>query len=69
MKQYWPNQGGGFGWDHSFVNQFHHFLVSISEDTPVAPQGATFLDGYRNCLIMDAIVDSAKDEKWVHVQA
>jgi predicted dehydrogenase len=68
MKQYWPNQGGGFGWDHSFVNEFHQFLVAISDDVPIAPQGATFLDGYRNCLVMDAMADSAKSEKWVHIQ-
>ena len=67
MKQYWPNQGGGFGWDHSFVNEFHHFLVSISEDKSISPQGATFLDGYRNCMIMDAIADSARSGKWVSV--
>ncbi len=68
MKQFWWNQGGGFGWEHTFVNEFHHFLVSISEDSPVGPQGATFLDGYRNCLIMDAIANSARTENWVHIQ-
>jgi predicted dehydrogenase len=68
MGKYWVNQGGGFGWDHSFVNEFHHFLTSISDDRPVGPQGATFLDGYRNCQIMDAIADSAKSEAWVHIQ-
>lgn len=67
MKQYWPNQGGGFGWDHSFVNEFHHYLTSLAEHKPVGPQGATFLDGYRNCLIMDAIAESAVKEKWVGV--
>jgi predicted dehydrogenase len=68
MNRYWPNQGGGFGWDHSFVNEFHHFLVSIADDKPIGPQGATFLDGYRNCLIMDAIADSAENEKWVAIR-
>lgn len=67
MKQYWPNQGGGFGWDHSFVNEFYHFLNCLSEDKPVGPQGATFLDGYRNCLIMDAISESARTERWTSV--
>ncbi len=67
VKQYWPNQGGGFGWDHTFVNEFHHYLSSINEGTPIGPQGATFLDGYRNCLIMDAIAESARSQKWVQV--
>lgn len=69
MKQYWPNQGGGFGWDHSFVNEFHHYLKCLSDDAPIGPQGATFLDGYRNCQIMDAIAESARTEKWVQVPA
>jgi len=50
------------------VNEFHHFLTSISDDRPVGPQGATFLDGYRNCQIMDAIADSAKSEAWVRIE-
>jgi predicted dehydrogenase len=68
MSKYWTNQGGGFGWDHSFVNEFNHYLTSIADDSPVAPQGATFLDGYRNCQIMDAIAESARSESWVRIQ-
>jgi predicted dehydrogenase len=65
MKQYWPNQGGGFSWEHTFVNELNHYLNCISQDELVEPVGATFYDGYRNCLIMDAIVESSKTEKWV----
>jgi predicted dehydrogenase len=67
MSQYWPNQGGGFGWDHSFVNEFYHYLQCLADSKPVGPQGATFLDGYRNCLIMDSITESARSDRWIQV--
>lgn len=67
MEKFWIEQGAGFGWDHTFVNEIHHFADCIVNDKPVSPTGATFLDGYRNCLIMDAIVKSAAEERWVHV--
>jgi predicted dehydrogenase len=67
MERFWFEQGGGFGWDHAFVNEVHHFTDCIVNDKPVEPIGATFLDGYRNCLVMDAIAESASTERWVHV--
>lgn len=68
MEKFWVEQGGGFGWDHSFVNETHHFTDCIVNNKKVGPDGATFLDGYKNCLLMDAIVKSAKDERWIHVE-
>ncbi|HUK28315.1 MAG TPA: Gfo/Idh/MocA family oxidoreductase [Candidatus Acidoferrales bacterium] len=67
MDKFWTEQGGGFGWDHAFVNEVHHFTDCIVNDKPIEPIGATFFDGYRNCQIMDAIVESAETERWVHV--
>ena len=67
MDKFWFEQGGGFGWDHAFINEVHHFADCIVNDKHVDPVGATFLDGYKNCLIMDAIVESASSERWVHV--
>lgn len=64
---YWPNQASGAGWEHSYVNELAHFLRCVSEGRPVSPEGATFLDGYRNCLIMDAIAESSRTERWVDV--
>jgi predicted dehydrogenase len=60
MSHYWVNQAGGFSWEHSFINELNHFLECLVEERPISPQGATFLDGYRNCLIMDAMVESAR---------
>ena len=67
MERFWVEQGGGFGWDHSFVNEIHHFAECIAENKSIAPVGATFYEGFRNCLIMDAIVESASSGQWVTV--
>lgn len=68
MEKFWVEQGGGFGWDHSFVNETYHFADCIVNNKKIGPDGATFFDGYKNCLLMDAIVKSAKDERWIHVE-
>jgi len=67
MEKFWVEQGGGFSWEHAFVNEVHHLTDCIINNKPIEPIGATFLDGYRNCAIMDAIVESAKTERWVHL--
>ena len=67
MEKFWTEQGGGFGWDHAFVNEIYHLTDCIVNDKPIEPIGATFHDGYRNCAIMDAIAESAETERWVHL--
>jgi predicted dehydrogenase len=67
MDKFWAEQGGGFGWDHAFVNEVYHLTDCIVNDKPIEPLGATFLDGYKNCAIMDAIAESAASERWVHL--
>ena len=67
MAPYWVNQAGGFSWEHSFVNELNHFLECLVDGKQVSPQGATFVDGYRNCLIMDAMVESARTGRRINV--
>ena len=69
MTRYWVNQAGGFSWENSFVNELNHYLECLVEGKSVSPQGATFLDGYRNCLIMDSMVDSARTGRRVDLSA
>ncbi len=57
-KVWWPN-GHILGWEHAHINELHHFVEAIVNDTPVAPYGATFEDGYRAAVIADAINESA----------
>lgn len=54
---WWPD-GHVIGWEHSFVHELHHMLTAIVDDTPIAPHGATFEDGYRASEVADAITRS-----------
>lgn len=65
-ENWWP-QGHIIGWEHSFVHEFDHFFRAIVNDTPVDPYGATFLDGYKNSVICDAILESAASGKHVDI--
>jgi len=66
-ENWWPH-GHIIGWEHSFVHEFNHFFSAIVNDTDVAPYGATFLDGYRNAVICDAIVESANSGRHVDIK-
>ena len=63
MDKWWV-PGLQIGYEHSFVHQVADFLGGISTGKPAAP---TFRDAYETQLILDAIIDSAKDQKWVKV--
>jgi len=67
LPNWWPD-GHILGWEHSFVHEFHHFFDAIVNDQPVAPYGATFEDGYRNAVICDAILESARTGRQVDVR-
>lgn len=66
-ENWWP-QGHIIGWEHTFVHEFDHFFRAIVNDTDVDPMGATFVDGYRNAVICDAIVDSAQSKRAVSIK-
>ncbi|HEX5501894.1 MAG TPA: Gfo/Idh/MocA family oxidoreductase [Thermomicrobiales bacterium] len=63
---WWP-QGHIIGWEHTFVHELTHFLDCIVNDKDVAPDGATFADGYRAALVCDAILESAATKRQVDV--
>ena len=67
MSKYWVRQAGGFSWEDTFVNELNHYLECLVDKRSVAPQGATFIDGYRNCLVMDAMMESAKSGRRVDI--
>ena len=66
-ENWWPH-GHMIGWEHSFVHEFHHFFGAIVNNTDVAPYGATFVDGYRNAVICDAIVKSSQTKQAVDIR-
>ena len=61
-ENWWPH-GHIIGWEHSFIHEFDHFFRAIVNNTDVSPYGATFVDGYKNSVICDAIVNSAQSGK------
>ncbi len=68
---YWANwwpAGHIIGWEHTFVHEFHHFFDAIVNNKEVAPYGADFVDGYKNAVICDAIVESAQSGRLVDIQ-
>lgn len=66
-ENWWPH-GHIIGWEHSFAHEFHHFFDAIVNDKDVAPYGATFVDGYRNAVICDAILESAASRRHVDIR-
>ncbi len=66
-ENWWPH-GHMLGWEHSFVHEFHHFFDAIVNNKPVDPWGATFVDGYRNSVICDAIVKSSQTGRIVDIK-
>jgi predicted dehydrogenase len=66
-EHWWPH-GHIIGWEHTFVHQFGHMLDAIVNDKDVAPYGATFDDGYKNAVICDAIVESAREGRRVAIR-
>lgn len=66
LKHWWPS-GHIIGWEHTFVHEFYHLFNAIVNGEDVAPQGATFEDGYKNAVICDAILQSADQGRMVDV--
>lgn len=63
---WWPH-GHIIGWEHTFVHEFSHFFEAILGQHGVAPYGADFVDGYRNAVICDAIVESSNSRRAVDI--
>jgi len=66
-SNWWP-QGHFIGWEHTFVHEFAHFFDAIVNDNPVPPHAPDFEDGYKNAVICDAIVASARDRRQVDIR-
>ncbi|MFN4258131.1 MAG: Gfo/Idh/MocA family protein [Gemmataceae bacterium] len=60
----WWVPGLQIGYEHSFVHQVKDFLEGVAQGKPAQPD---FRDAYRTQLVLDAILESAKDGKWINV--
>jgi predicted dehydrogenase len=60
----WWVPGLQIGYEHSFVHQVRDFLEGIETGKPAQPD---FRNAYQTQLVLDAILESARDRKWVAV--
>ncbi len=63
MDKWWV-PGLAIGYDASFTHQVADFIQGLETGKPAGP---TFRDAYETQLVLDAILDSAKSQKWVGV--
>ena len=66
MSHYWV-PGTVIGYEHYFINQLADFLIQMSGGTPVYPV-PTIKDAARTQKVCDAVIQSAKEERWVAVE-
>lgn len=67
IRQLWPT-GFMIGFSETYIGEIHHFIDAIVNDKKIEPYGASFEDGYRNCVIVDAILKSAEEGKRITIQ-
>jgi predicted dehydrogenase len=63
MGKWWV-PGLQIGYEHSFVHQVADFIEGLSKGTPAMPD---FRDALRTQYVCDAVLDSARSQKWVAV--
>ena len=59
--------GHNAGWEYGHVHALHHFLHCVVNGAEIAPLGATFQDGYRIQLIMQAIMESSQTGRRINL--
>jgi predicted dehydrogenase len=64
---WWPS-GHILGWEHTFIHEIDHFMRAIINNGDVAPHGATFYDGYRANVVIDAFLKSAETRRQVDIK-
>jgi predicted dehydrogenase len=63
MAKWWV-PGLQIGYESSFVHQVADFLEGVAKGKPAQPD---FRNAYQTQLVLDAILDSAREKKWVTV--
>jgi len=64
---WWP-PGHVLGWEHTFVHEIDHLLRAVVSGEEIGPHGATFKDGYRANVVIDALSKSAETHRQVDVR-
>jgi predicted dehydrogenase len=63
-ENWWPH-GHIIGWENLFVHEFYNMVEAVINNKPLEPYMATFEDGYRACVICDAMMESSETGKKV----
>ena len=63
MAKWWV-PGLQIGYEHSFVHQVADFLEGVAKGKPAQPD---FRNAYQTQLVLDAILKSAHEQKWVTI--
>ena len=66
LAGWWP-PGHVLGWEHTFIDELHHFLSAVMTGGEVGPDGATFEDGYQAAVVCDAVLAAARSGAAQHV--
>ncbi len=64
---WWP-QGHNLGWEHCQIIEKFHFLEAVANNRPMNPYNATFEDGYRAAVVIDAMRKSSRTGARVEVE-
>jgi predicted dehydrogenase len=63
MDKWWP-PGHIIGYEHSFTHAIADFVKAVADGKGVQP---TFADGLRNQCVLDAVKESVRIRKWIHL--
>jgi len=61
---YFPIPGMGLGYNDQKVIEAHELIEAIAEDGPLYPD---FRAGWKTCRVIDAVLRSAEERRWVRV--
>ena len=59
--------GHNIGWEHCHIIEKFHFLSALANAKEMSPYNATFEDGYRVAVIIDAMRKSSRLGKRIEI--
>lgn len=59
--------GHNAGWEYGHTHAIRHFIDCVVNDKPVGPYAATFEDGYKVQVIMEALGQSSREGKKIEI--
>lgn len=66
VAPWWPH-GHNIGWEHCQIIEKFHFLDAVAHGEEMSPYNATFEDGYRVAVIIDAMRKSSHSGKRIEL--